>query len=188
MHTVSYAYYYLTFFTMETTTVGVFENRENAEMTIHDLRNLGVTDADISYAYSTPEGTVNVDGDGNKAGAGAASGATTGAVVGALAGLAVANGILPGLGTLFVAGPLATALGFTGAAATTVAGAATGAAAGGLLGALVGLGISDSDAQKYVERVRKGAVLVSARSMNALAMRDIFAKHGAEEIREYSKV
>lgn len=172
---------------METTTVGVFDNREHAEMAITDLRDLGVADADISFVYNSPEGTVQVDGDGNKAGAGAASGATTGAVVGALAGLAVANGILPGLGTLFVAGPLATALGLTGAAATTVAGAATGAAAGGLLGALVGLGISDNDAENYVERVRKGAVLVTARSMNVTAMREIFAKHGADQIREYSR-
>ena len=171
---------------MDTTTIGVFDSRDHAEMAINELRALGIADTDISFIYSVAEGETVVEG-GNKAGEGAAGGATTGAVLGAIAGLAVANGILPGLGTLFVAGPLATALGLTGAAATTAAGALTGAAAGGLVGALAGLGIKDEDARIYEEKVKRGGVLVTAKSLNPKAVKDIFEKHGAAEIREYSK-
>lgn len=172
---------------MEGTIIGVFNNRNNAEMAISELRAWGIADTDISYIYSSEKGEmVSEDGGGNMAGEGAASGATTGAVLGALAGLAVANGILPGLGTLFVAGPLAAALGLTGAAATTAAGAMTGAAAGGLVGGLVGLGVKEDEAKVYEERVRLGGILVTARTTDMSAAKGIFDKNGAEEVREYS--
>lgn len=170
---------------MERTIVGIFGSRDHAEMAINDLRSMGVADADISYVYSSEGQTVTEDGGGNHAGAGAASGATTGAVLGAIAGLAVANGILPGLGSLFVAGPIASALGLTGAAATTAAGALTGAAAGGLVGALAGMGVKDEDAKVYEERVKLGGILVTARTSNAAGAREIFERHGAEQINEY---
>ena len=171
---------------MERTIIGVFGTREHAEMAITDLRTLGIGDSDISYVYSSDGKTVTEDGGGTKAGTGAAAGATTGAVLGALAGLAVANGILPGLGTLFVAGPLAAALGLTGAAATTAAGAATGLAAGGFLGALAGLGVNEDDAKSYEERIKLGGILVTAHTAHTAAAHEIFSKHGAEEIREYA--
>jgi hypothetical protein len=46
---------------------------------------------------------------------------------------------------------------------TTAVGTAVGASGGGLVGALVGAGVDNDDAQVYVERVRKGGTLVSAR-------------------------
>lgn len=170
---------------MDTTTIGIFTSRDSAESAISELRSLGIADADISYVYSSEGEVVTEDAGGNKAGSGAASGATTGAILGGLAGLAVANGILPGLGTLFVAGPLATALGLSGAAATTAAGALTGAAAGGLVGALVGLGVKEDEAKIYEERVKLGGVLVTARHAARPEVKEIFDKHGAEEVREY---
>ena len=171
---------------MEATTIGVFNNRIDAEGAITELKALGVLDTDLSYVWASSEGkTEVVDGAGTNVAEGAGAGATTGAVVGALAGLAVANGILPGLGSLFVAGPLAAALGLTGAAATTAAGAMTGAAAGGLVGALGGLGVSDTDAEIYEERVRSGGILVTARSSQSTGVRNVFTKYNAEEIREY---
>jgi len=170
---------------MERTIIGVFGSRDNADAAITELRTLGVADADISYIYSSDGQTVTEDGGHTHAGAGAASGATTGALLGAIAGLAVANGILPGLGSLFVAGPLAGALGLTGAAATTAAGAMTGAAAGGLVGGLVGLGVKEDEAKVYEERVRLGGILVTARTSNPAGARDIFVRHGADEINEY---
>lgn len=172
---------------MDTTTIGVFDSRDHAEMAISELRTLGIADTDISYIYSVTDGEETVLEDGNKAGSGAVTGATTGAVLGAIAGMAVAAGILPGFGALFVAGPLATALGLTGAAATTAAGAMTGLAAGGLIGGLAGLGVPDEEARVYEERVKRGGVLVTAKSLNPKAVKDIFEKHGAAEIREYAK-
>jgi hypothetical protein len=173
---------------MESTIIGVFGDRGHAEAAISELRTLGVADADISYLYISDEGETVREGDrGDAAAGGAAAGATTGAVVGALAGLAVANGILPGLGTLFVAGPLATALGLTGAAATTAAGAMTGAAAGGIVGALAGFGVGEKEAKIYEEKIRSGGILVTATTTDPAAARDVYASHGADEIREYAR-
>lgn len=179
---------------MAHTTIALFRDRSHAEEAINDLKGMGVSESDISYVYVTGEGETKIadgagDGPSGNAGTvadGAVGGAATGAVVGAIAGLVAANGILPGLGTLFVAGPLATALGLTGAAATTAAGAMTGAAAGGLIGALVGFGASDEEAKMYEGRVKQGDILL-ATSTDAADVKGVFEKHGAEEIREYVK-
>lgn len=172
---------------METTTIGVFKDRNDAEGAINELRAFGLADTDISYVYSSPESHEVEIEEGADVGDKAATGATTGAILGAIAGLVVANGVLPGLGTLFVAGPIATALGLTGAAATTAAGAMTGLVAGGLVGALGALGVNASDAAMYEERVKRGGILVTARSMNPSGVKDVFMKYGAEEMREYKK-
>jgi hypothetical protein len=170
------------------TTIGIFDSRADAEGAINEIRAMGVTDSDISYIYANSEnGTVvQENGGGSAVGSGAASGATTGAVLGAIAGLAVANGLLPGFGSLFVAGPLATALGLTGAAATTAAGAMTGLAAGGLVGALAGLGVGPDEARVYEEKVKRGGILITARSTMSQMVRDTFKKYGASEIRQYT--
>lgn len=78
---------------------------------------------------------------------GAASGIITGGVLGGLAGLLVGVGVLalPGIGALFVAGPLAAVLGLAGTAATTVSGALIGSLVGGIVGALVGLGLAEEE-------------------------------------------
>ena len=166
------------------TTIGVFTTHAAAESALNELRQFGVKESDLSYVYVNDKGTVKDSQVKEKAGGAAASGATAGAVIGGLAGLAVANGILPGLGTLIVAGPLAAALGFGGAAATAVAGAATGAAAGGLLGALTHMGVGKQDVQLYEDHVRRGDVLVIARETPA-STEDIFLNHGAVDVRHY---
>lgn len=172
---------------MDTTIIGVFNDREDAESAIQELRDIDIPEENISYVYTSAEGKkVTKSGSGDVV-SGAAGGATAGAVLGAIAGLVVANGVLPGLGTLFVAGPVAAALGLTGAAATTAAGAITGAVAGGLVGALVSLGVSEDEAKIYEERVKKGGILVTAQSDEPEVVRDIFNKYNAEEIREYTK-
>ena len=169
---------------MSTTTVGTFADRAGAEEAISLLRKAGVKDSEISCVYSDSSGAVKDTQTGDTVGGGAVKGATVGAVVGGIAGLVVANGILPGLGTLFVAGPLAAALGFTGAAATTVAGAATGAAAGGLIGALTHLGIPDEDAALYETRLHEGSYLVIVQS--ALDnTRSILESNKSKDVREY---
>jgi hypothetical protein len=172
---------------MQSTIIGVFNNRGDAEGAITELRVLGVADGDLSYIAINKEGEVKAtDGTGADIAGGAVSGAVAGTAIGAIAGLAVANGVLPGLGTLFMAGPIAASFGLTGAAATTAAGAMTGAAAGGIVGALTGLGVSSADAEVYENRVRDGGILIGAKSSLATGVRNVFAKHNAEEIREYT--
>jgi hypothetical protein len=173
------------------TIIGVFKSRADAEQAVGGLREHNIADADISYVGGDADGdnTTVHTADGGEVAEGAGSGAVTGGVIGAVAGLVVANGILPGLGTLFVAGPIAAALGLTGAAATTAAGAMTGAAAGGLLGALTGLGATEDDASIYEERVKGGGILVAATigSSDESEVRHVFEKNGAEEVRIYNK-
>jgi hypothetical protein len=175
----------INFFTMTTTTtVGAFTNEVGAEKAIISLREAGVMDSDISCLYTDATGTMKDAQTGEKVGSGAVTGATIGATVGAIAGLVVANGILPGVGTLFVAGPIATALGLTGAAATTIAGAATGLAAGGLLGALTSLGITKEDASYYQTVLSSGKYLVIVHSALDSAKR-ILEAHHSSNVREH---
>lgn len=167
------------------TTIGVFTTHAAAESALNELRQFGVSETDLSYVYVNEKGSVQDGQTGGKVGSGAAKGATAGAVIGGIAGLVVANGVLPGLGTLIVAGPLATALGLSGAAATAVAGAATGAAAGGLIGALTKLGVDKGDVRLYEDHVKRGDVLVIARGTPA-STEDIFLNHGAIDVRHYN--
>ncbi len=171
------------------TIIGVFPSRSNAEQAIHDLQALDIQNADISYVgMNADEKIVTTTSDDHDVSDGAASGAVTGGVIGAIAGLVVANGILPGLGTLFVAGPIATALGLGGAAATTAAGAMTGAAAGGLIGALSNMGVNETEARTYEDRVRSGGCLVTAKvdGVDEVHVRKVYETHGADEVRVYN--
>lgn len=167
------------------TTIGVFTTHAAAESALNDLKQFGVKEADLSYVYVNSKGKIKDGQAGGKIGDGAATGAAAGAIIGGIAGFAVANGILPGLGSLIVAGPLASALGLTGAAGAAAAGAATGAAAGGLIGALTHLGIDSSDVKLYEDHVRRGDVLVIARGTPA-STEDIFLNHGAIDVRHYN--
>ena len=164
--------------------MGVFSTHEEAAQALEELKAFGVADDNLSYVYANEDGDVKDAQTGEKMGDGAKTGAGTGAVIGAIAGLVVANGILPGIGTLFVGGPLAAALGFTGAAA---AGAVTGAAAGGLIGALTNLGVNKEDADMYERHIKAGDVLVVARSTPDETTEDLFLKYGAKEVRSYSE-
>lgn len=84
----------------------------------------------------------------------AGEGAGFGAVVGTLTGLAVA--LIPGVGPVLAAGPLAAAL-------MAGIGAAAGAVTGGVVAGLVDLGVPEEEAEYYIEGVRRGGTMVSAR-------------------------
>lgn len=167
------------------TTLGVFTTHSAAESALNELKGFGVNESDLSYVYKNDKGDLKDGQTGNKVGEGTAAGVTTGAVLGGIAGLIVANIALPGIGTILVAGPLATALGISAVTATAVAGAATGAAAGGLIGALKNLGVDDADVKLYEDHVRKGDVLVIARG-TPTSTKSIFLQEGAVEVREYT--
>ncbi len=171
---------------MKKTTIGVFHDRLKTEMIVKELHASGISNDDISCIYTDRDGEIKDSQTGDKIEIGAVKGVVAGGVLGALAGLVVANGIIPGLGTLFVAGPLVEilGLGLTGAVATTAAGAATGAIAGGLVGGLVELGVSDEDAGIYEEHIKKGRVVIITRTDNGNA-KDVLKKNGADDIREY---
>lgn len=171
--------------------IGVFSDRTEAEDAIDELKNADYDAKDISVVTrDRDDAQVIHDNTGSTMGGDIATGATTGAVIGGLAGLLIGIGAIaiPGIGGLLIAGPLAAALGLTGAAATTISGAATGAVAGGLVGALVGIGVPQEDATYYEGRVREGGILVAVptRERNEDDVRDILEDNGADRVRTFS--
>lgn len=172
---------------MKDVIIGVFDKKVGAEEAIAHLTNEGFTPQEMSVVLKDSQvGTEIRENTGASVAGGMAEGAVTGGVVGGIAGLLVGIGAIaiPGIGALFVAGPLAAALGLTGAAATTVSGAATGAVAGGLLGGLVGLGIPEEEAVIYENEIKAGGILLAIPSRgDTNLISDILSKHGAHQIR-----
>ena len=113
--------------------------------------------SDTWYSATKTANVVPVRKDGASSKAdGKVEGAALGAAIGATAATAaslVTMLAFPGVGAIVGAGWLAALLGSM----------AIGGVAGGLLGALTNAGISEEDAQVFVEGVRRGGTLVAAR-------------------------
>lgn len=171
--------------------LGIFFNRADAEDAISRLEEEGYDPKDISIVMKDQaKGEEMQENTGARVAEGAVSGATTGGVIGALAGLLVGTGIIPGLGVLLIGGPIAAALGLTGAAATTVSGAVTGALAGGLLGVLTGFGLSREDARIYEDRIKEGGILlaVPTRRGHENEVRIILEDYNADQVKTIESV
>jgi hypothetical protein len=134
----------------------------DAERAVRNLEAAGVPHSDISIVANNSDNWYNsgrkidrdrdgVDDRAEGAGAGAGIGAGLGSAAGLLAGLGLLA--IPGLGPVVAAGWLV----------STAVGAAAGAATGGIIGALTQAGVSDEDASRYAEGIRRGGTLVSAR-------------------------
>lgn len=169
--------------------LGVFSDRDDAESALTDLEDekFNVKDISIIMKDQAVARDIADDTGASPVSEGAVSGATTGGLIGGIAGLLVGIGAItvPGIGALFIAGPVAAALGLTGAAASTVSGAVTGALAGGLIGALTGLGVPEEDARVYEERVKAGGILlmVPTANRNVDEVEDILEDNGADQIK-----
>jgi uncharacterized membrane protein len=149
-------------------TVEYAEAREpkNVNEKVKDLTSKETKD--ISSGKST-----DVDAKNTKAPQAAATGAGIGAALGGSLGLVAALSAIaiPGIGALFIAGPLL--------------GAFAGAAAGGAVGVLVGVGIPEDEAKLYEDRLKKGGLLVSVHTETrneADRARAIFRQTGATDI------
>lgn len=150
---------------MTVTVSRLFENYGAAERAVRDLESDGINRDDISIIASNAEGWYTAQSALNDAEetrrvasdqvGGAAAGAGVGAALGGGAGLFAGLGLLaiPGVGPIVAAGWLV----------ATVAGAAAGGATGGLIGALTQTGVSVDEAHVYIEGVRRGGTLVTAR-------------------------
>ncbi len=188
---------------MKTVTMGVFEDVDDAEAVISELLSKDIAHDDISYLYKNKGGEVEERKAGEvknekevivkdkitavDTGTGAISGAATGSLIGALAGLAVTTGVLPGLGALFIGGPLIAALGLGATAAAVASGAVTGAAVGTIAGALTGYGLSEPEAHIYEEHIAKGNVFVSVECPDPDGeILEIFKDNDAEDVKQYT--
>jgi hypothetical protein len=161
--------------------VGLFETRDAAQRAVNELSARGFTRERVSVAMRDRDEAARLaDTTGTETTEAAGTGAVGGGILGGLAGLLVGLGALtvPGVGPVLAAGPLAAALG------TTLAGAGIGAAAGGLVGALVGMGVPEEEAEYYTEGVRRGGVLVSVHTSDAMAdaATDVMRAAGALDV------
>lgn len=165
--------------------IGVFNDKNNVITAIDELREKEFNPQDFSIVMKDTRTAEDIsDETGIDVAGGAISGATTGALLGGLAGL-LASVALPGLGAFFIGGPIAAALGLTGAAAATVSGAATGAVAGGLIGALMGLGLTEDEAREYETRISEGAILVAvpAADEDIAFVQEVFEQNDASDVK-----
>lgn len=172
---------------MANVVIGVFSDRINAEDAISELEAEGYNPKDISIMMRDTSETrrISEETGTEEVVRGTLGGAATGAVIGGLAGLVAAFAI-PGLGTLFIGGPIASALGLTGAAATTTSGAVTGVLAGGIIGALTSaFGLSRKDARMYEDRIKEGGILVAvpARERREEEVKNIMSDFDADNIK-----
>jgi len=147
---------------MTVTISRLYDNHSDAQQAVRRLEAAGVPHSEISMVANNSDSwfnsdkTVDRDHDGvDDRAEGAGKGAGIGAGVGGAAGLLAGLGLLaiPGLGPVVAAGWLA----------ATAVGAVAGAATGGIVGALTEAGVSQEDADRYAEGIRRGGTLVSAR-------------------------
>ena len=175
--------------------IGSVKTRYHAERIIKSLKRAGLSDKEISVIFPNSrlreEPKITLDHnpgsdpadekprDSSERLKGLATGAVSGAVLlGTLGGLiGLASFIIPGLGLIVVAGPIAAAL----------ADAAAGGAVGVIAGALMGMRIPERNAQQYEKSVREGNILISVHTHNGEGLNraaDILAAGGAEDLHQ----
>jgi uncharacterized protein (TIGR02271 family) len=147
---------------MGKTVIGLFDEYEEAQRVVEELTAAGFSRNDISIVSNNANSRFGASGSGTGTGGGSGAGsvaggivggAAEGAVIGGLTGLAASLALLliPGVGPIAAAGPLAAML----------SGAGLGAVGGGVIGALSKLGVPKEEARYYAEGIRRGGTLVS---------------------------
>jgi len=127
--------------------VGVFDSLSTTRSILEKLEQAGYSDAQVSLVTSSVENQVKDEEMleyGDKSGVKAAKGAGMGGLVGLLLGSPLL--LIPGVGPLLIAGPLAMGL--------------TGGIVGGFMGAMAGWGVEPDNLAKYEQKVQDGAVLI----------------------------
>ncbi len=167
----------------QSTIVGVFDDRLQADRAVDELRRAGFRDDQIGVAMRYDAGDAAIggtaatadatDADETHVGSGAITGVLTGLGLGALAGFGVLSGVIPVIGPAIAGGTLGVIL----------SNAAAGAGVGGLVGALVGAGIPEDEAHYYQGEFESGRTIVTVRADGrgdeAMA---IFRRYGAYDM------
>jgi len=157
------------------TIIGVFTSRSNAENAVNSLRQQGFTNEEINIISKKQEGD---DESGNAFEEDdILDGTLTGSTLGGIGGLLLGAGalVIPGIGPIIAAGP--------------IAGAISGAIAGGITGGLIDWGIPAEESHHYEQEVVQGSVLAIVRTdsgkVNSVAQ--ILRQNGAKEVKNHSK-
>jgi len=135
------------------TIVGVFEDRGQAQSAVDELRRADFRDDQIGFVARN-DSERSGDATSDAATSGVLGGLALGGSAGALWGLAVAAGLLPGIGPVIAGGALV----------AIFASAATGAAIAGVVGFLIDLGIPEEEARFYERELQAGRFLVTVKA------------------------
>jgi len=162
--------------------VAVYRDHATAETAIRQLHKAGFAMGDLSIIgrdFQMSEEPVGFISAGDYAKAGAGTGAWFGGLFGLLVGAAFL--ILPGVGPIVVAGPIASAL------LAGLEGAIAGTALGSLAGVLVGWGIPRDRALKYETEIKGGKFIVVVRGIPEVITRarSLLAHHAPEHLEVY---
>lgn len=138
--------------------IGIFENENEATNVIKRLRKTGYREDEITVVAKDKDQLEHIDdttdvdtksqSGGEMVGTGAAVGGTLGGIAAALPFLGLF--VIPGIGPLLAAGPIAVILG----------GVIAGGVAGGLVGGLVQMGVREEDAKEYEQYIEQGKILI----------------------------
>jgi hypothetical protein len=159
---------------------GLFKTRVAAESAVDAILKRGYSRDDISVLMSdaTKSKEFAVETRSHAADGAGIGGALGGAVGAALAAIAAVGTtiIIPPLGGLVIAGPIAAAL----------AGAGAGGATGGIIGALIGAGIPEHRAKVYDAGIRSGGILLGVEAPtddDVAKLEQLLEDIGAEHVR-----
>jgi hypothetical protein len=176
---------------MTKTIIALYDDFSQANDVVKDLSDEGFARENMSLMTGDPTGEYaeylerTERAEGNVATESAGIGAGIGAVMGGLGGMLIGWGalVIPGLGPVIAAGPLAAALG--GLAGAGV-GAIAGGVAGGFLGALVDMGVPEQTAHVYAEGIRRGGTLVTIQTTDEIARAalDIMNRHNPVDVKQ----
>lgn len=155
----------------------VFDDENEAQQAVSALRQIGVTDSDLSIIAQSKGTMTTREGGGEITDEEHTSylrGILGGGALGA--GLGVAALAIPGVGPLAAIGAIAA----TVVPEAMAIGAVAGAAAGTFNEALKEHGVSDEDAAYYGDRMKSGGVLVTVHSsaIDQSQAQDILYQHG----------
>lgn len=177
---------------MTNTIAGFFHTQTEGQTAFSDLLASGFTRDQVSLVMGDTRGhTLPAVGPVESTGAESEmpQDVALGSVIGLAAGLVAL--VIPGVGPLLAAGPLAAALGMLAAGGATaggiigtaaIGGLTVGAAAGGIIGLLRDHGVSEEEAAFYAEGVSRGGSLVTVRVATGeeeKKARKIMEAHGA---------
>lgn len=143
---------------MEKTIIAYYNSREDAENSVSQLREKGFNDNEISILSREDGQESSSDKEMSFQNQNLTDGTVTGGAIGGLAGLAMGAGalLIPGLGPIIAAGPLA--------------GVLTGALTGGVAGGLIDFGIPEESSRKFEGRLQEGKVLAIIKTEDKKAM------------------
>ncbi|HHU29540.1 MAG TPA: hypothetical protein GXZ53_02460 [Firmicutes bacterium] len=159
---------------MSQTVVGLFHSREQAEEAVRELRNRDFDAGDISLITRGEESENSSEQTMDYEEQNLADGTLTDGVLGGMAGLLAGAGalLIPGIGPIIAAGPLA--------------GALTGAVTGGIAGGLIDYGIPEDEGDRYEQEIRQGGVMVALEAEDeniAGEVEAILQENGAYEVK-----